>query len=209
MHDKDCPEVPDIHIELVLPEYEFVLPEFKPKFSLLGIFRPKKKQTQEYGRIIEFGLRIVNNSEEPIRLNLYGGLRPEILDDRGQAIKNLFFCRRENKLFLENFPLLLPQGEHTTPIMVVLRYLMKEGCNFSVMRNDGCTHSYMLSYPATYKIRLLYKSTVDESVEEEVYDRENAIWKRIDKILKGSLSTPYVDFCLSQHQESVQPNSKR
>lgn len=168
-------EVDGVTFETVVPNQVVTIPENMPDIKTTwGV-----------------GIRITNNTSIPIRFNKYH-LTPEFIGFNGQT---LFMHDSEFSLILNegDFPLVQP-GKSFTVFWKGEFYWNENSLRFLAYDpSRGRSLSFRTFSPGTYHVRLTYENA---NTEISYVDQKNGQPRQLKGIVKGLISTPWVEIKL-------------
>ncbi len=177
--DNSTVEVDGIHFETLVPERMLNLPDKKHRIEIP----------------VQLGIRITNNTSNPVRFNFFNTLIPQLIGVDGQAHLRRYFRRGTKRPLESDFPLVMP-GENVTFFPYTsLSWKKCDQFTLNIAFGDGGFWNFEYLKAGIYGIHFMYKN---KDPEVEIYDRESMNTNLIEDIWMGIVSMPKVEFCLGK-----------
>jgi hypothetical protein len=175
--DNSAVEVEGIRFQTLLSEKTLSLPDKEDNASVS----------------VQIGIRITNNTQNLVRVNLFATLIPKLVRADGQVLKGSYARLRTLRCQESDFPLVVP-GESVTffPNARVF-YFKHEPFILNIAAGDGGYWSFNRINLGTYQIQFTYNN---KDAVVTMRHRELTDVKRIENLWIGIVSTPFLEFSL-------------
>lgn len=165
--------------------FESIIPE-----KYLTIPRGRQAETS-----VKIGFRITNNTQNPIRFDLFATLIPEIVRSDGKILQKNYSTIRLGAPRESDFPLVLP-GKSVTMFPSAKFQVINGDLKLKIDAGDGGGYWYIHSLlPGVYKLRFIYRKYSERGREAPtLYNQkitQSLRWRH-----KTILATPFVDISI-------------
>lgn len=141
------------------------------------------------------GIRITNDTPNPVRFSFYVTVIPEIVRPDGQILFKGYFCDWSRQAEESDFVLAMPGKDVTFFPKTALWWQPNDRIQLVIDAEDGGAYTFEVTELGTYKIQLNY---VNAKASVKIYDQETKNWKQIENIWMGMVTTPFVEFRLTR-----------
>jgi hypothetical protein len=172
--NRNAIEVDNIQFETVLSENLLTMPD-----------KNCKEETA-----LQIGMRVTNNTSNPLRFDFYATLIPELVSLNGQALDTSYFCPRLESSKESDYPLVCP-GESVTHFQFAKLFWFKnDQLRLQITAEDGSFWIFHNVVPSVYQIRFVYKKNnlLETNNSQKNMDLQSLSW-----VSKTIVCTPFVE----------------
>jgi hypothetical protein len=159
------------------------------------VFNIRQKEPGATDQLKLAGIRITNNTPNPVRFSFYVTIIPEIVKADGQILFRGYFSDWSRQAEESDFVLVLPGKDVIFFPKTLILWQQNDQIQLLVDAEDGGAYTFDVSDLGTYKIQLNYVNTKGSV---KIYDQEIMKWKQIENIWMGMVTTPLVEFRLTR-----------
>lgn len=179
-HDKSAVEVDGIRFETLLPDRTLNVPQKEPGAKTL---------------VQLAGIRITNNTPNPVRFRLHDSLIPEILGADGQIQRRGFFSDWVSVAQESDFVLIMPGKNIKFFLGAALWWQENDQFVLIIDAVNGGAYTFQPINLGNYKICLNYVNyTGFVKVDDPITGKE----KQIENIWTGIVTTPFLEFHITR-----------
>lgn len=144
---------------------------------------------------VEFGMKITNNTLDPVRFNLFNSLIPQLIRSDGYQVRSALFYRMEIKPKESHFPLVMPATSSSfLPFSIQFTWEKDNQLYLGIHAIDGGSWSFGNLNLGKYYIQFAYRNqNTDITIYDEL-DLTNI--KLMPQLWTGLVFAPYLEFNL-------------
>lgn len=159
------------------------------------IFNIPKKEPGAKARLNLAGIRITNNTPNPVHFSFYVTVIPEIVKADGQVLFRGYFSDWSREAIESDIVLVMP-GENVTFFpWSAIWWQENDQFEFVIEARDGGYYTFQFTDLGSYQIKLNYVNNMEML---KVYDEETGNIRQIENIWTGMIITPFVEFQLKR-----------
>ena len=169
---------------------------FIPKPLLTVINRNKSPKAENYSQI---GMRITNNTLTPFYFSFYGTFTPQLVMPDGQVLRGFYSSDWMRGPEESDFLLVTPGKSVTFFPSTSLVWSKHDQFSLYVSNGYGGAWSFDKPKAGIYQLRFTYKNTTDPTEKTDLTGLlEDSLIEIIEKVWKGLVNIPFVEFRLDQ-----------
>ncbi|MBD2731105.1 hypothetical protein H6G96_33520 [Nostoc sp. FACHB-892] len=167
-------EIDGICFETIIPEDLLLIPE----------------KSSKMGNSLQIGMKITNNTQIPIRFNLFATLKPELVSADGQALQKSYYCHGLQSPKKSDYPLAMPGASVSYFLNAKLFWFKPEQLRLEIAAGDGGFWIFDNLEAGVYQYRFIYNQ---HNAEATINDQKVINTKSLEWVSKTVVPTPFVE----------------